>query len=199
MIERLSFCLNCGDRFGAPERDCQNPSPGKPYVDCGRGGHMFTKGNIHLDPPGAVRKHIGFTGSRFGMTDNQHSEVAFLIAMLGGFDILITAHHGDCIGSDAEFHELARRCGALVEVHPGPANDVARQAGCWGNVRHPAKKHMRRNMDIVLASEVMIATPHGAWEQTIGGTWRTVEMARQEKKPLVIVWPNGSMTKERWI
>ncbi|HMG12582.1 MAG TPA: hypothetical protein VK571_05385 [Gemmatimonadaceae bacterium] len=131
MIERLSFCLNCGDRFGAPERDCQNPSPGKPYVDCGRGGHMFTKGNIHTDPPGAVRKHIGFTGTRFGMTDNQHSEVAFLLAMLGGFDILITSHHGDCIGSDAEFHELARRCGALVEVHPGPANDVARQAGCF--------------------------------------------------------------------
>lgn len=40
-----SVCRNCGDRFDGPVRDCPNPSPGKPYVDCGRGGHWFE------DPP----------------------------------------------------------------------------------------------------------------------------------------------------
>lgn len=34
-------CRNCGDSFTAPERDCPKPSPGRPYQECGRGGHMF--------------------------------------------------------------------------------------------------------------------------------------------------------------
>lgn len=41
-IDESDFvCTNCGDRFDGPERDCPNPSPGEPYKDCGRGGHMF--------------------------------------------------------------------------------------------------------------------------------------------------------------
>lgn len=36
------WCVRCGDAFEAPERDCPNPAPGRPYVDCGRGGHMFS-------------------------------------------------------------------------------------------------------------------------------------------------------------
>ena len=34
-------CKTCGDTFDAPERDCPNPAPGTPLVDCGRGGHTF--------------------------------------------------------------------------------------------------------------------------------------------------------------
>jgi hypothetical protein len=36
-------CRNCGDRTDAPERPCPDPSPGIPYVDCGRGGHFFDR------------------------------------------------------------------------------------------------------------------------------------------------------------
>lgn len=35
------WCENCGDAFDGPERDCPHPSPGRPYKECGRGGHMF--------------------------------------------------------------------------------------------------------------------------------------------------------------
>ena len=43
------YCENCGDPFDDDfpverYRDyprCPNPSPGKPLVDCGVGGHMF--------------------------------------------------------------------------------------------------------------------------------------------------------------
>lgn len=35
-------CSTCGDSIDDPERECPSPSNGKPYVDCGRGGHMFT-------------------------------------------------------------------------------------------------------------------------------------------------------------
>lgn len=36
-----TICRNCGDSYAAPERPCPKPAPGVPFVDCGRGGHMF--------------------------------------------------------------------------------------------------------------------------------------------------------------
>jgi hypothetical protein len=35
------WCENCGDAFTGPERDCPKPAKGRPYKECGRGGHMF--------------------------------------------------------------------------------------------------------------------------------------------------------------
>ena len=49
------FCRNCGDPFDADAeaaalrqphgawRPCPNPSPGRPLVDCGIGGHMYSE------------------------------------------------------------------------------------------------------------------------------------------------------------
>lgn len=48
------YCRNCGDPFdeaaeraavGLPSawRPCPNPSPGRPMVDCGVGGHMYDR------------------------------------------------------------------------------------------------------------------------------------------------------------
>ena len=50
------YCCNCGDPFdhdaenaavrkpSGTWRPCPNPSPGRPLVDCGIGGHMYTAG-----------------------------------------------------------------------------------------------------------------------------------------------------------
>lgn len=37
------WCSRCGDAFDEPLRDCPNPALGKPFVDCGVGGHMFDR------------------------------------------------------------------------------------------------------------------------------------------------------------
>ena len=37
------WCSRCGDAFDGPVRDCPMPAPGRPFVDCGRGGHMFDR------------------------------------------------------------------------------------------------------------------------------------------------------------
>ncbi len=153
-------------------------------------------------------RHIGFTGTRHGMTVAQRAEVASLVATFARsppaeadveFYPRLVCHHGDCIGADSEFHDIARSVDALIEIHPGPLHDHQRQAGRWGHVRHPALPHMRRNKIIVLESEVMIATPFEAEEQLRGGTWSTIRMARAAKRPLAIVWPNGTHNKERWL
>jgi hypothetical protein len=130
------------------------------------------------------------------MTPDQRSAVARLIAATAGPEPFF-AHHGDCIGADAEFHELClAHPGAKILVHPGPLHDRARQAGCVGLERRESMPHMQRNANIVLASTVMIAAPWEDSERVHGGTWGTVRMARVAKRPLMIAYPSGSVV--RW-
>lgn len=140
---------------------------------------------------------IGFTGTRYGMTTAQIIEVRKIVAMFAGIG-QIECHHGDCVGADAQFHRIAHDCGARIEVHPGPLDDIARQAGCLGDVRHRAYRHMTRNRHIVDAASLVIAAPWKGAEQSRGGTWRTVKMAREASTPLAIVWSSGAVTRERW-
>jgi hypothetical protein len=141
---------------------------------------------------------IGFTGTRHGMTPPQRAAVAAILEPLaepGGF----VAHHGDCIGADAEFHDLCRELPqSFIVVHPGPLDDLPNQAGRVGDERRLPVPHMRRNKNIVMASTVMIAAPLEVAQQPYGGTWRTIEMTRKAKRPLAIVWRDGAVTDERW-
>lgn len=109
------------------------------------------------------------------------------------------AHHGDCVGADAEFHDLCRAEPlSNIVVHPGPLEDLPNQAGCTGDLRRENEPHMRRNKNIVMASTVMIAAPLEPAEQARGGTWRTIEMAQKAKRPLAITWRDGAVTRENW-
>jgi len=67
---RQLVCSNCGDTADGPERDCPKPSPGRPYVDCGRGGHMFDK----VKPPPKVQVRTEADGRvALAVDDNQNS------------------------------------------------------------------------------------------------------------------------------
>lgn len=131
--------------------------------------------------------HIGFTGTRRGMTEEQKAQVKLILNSLAG-----TLHHGDCIGADAEAHEIARSCGLNIVVHP-PEIDTLR-AWCLGDFIHPARPYLTRNREIVMTSEVMICCPKEA-ETRRSGTWATIRKARAEKKKGWIVWPNGEIEK----
>lgn len=141
---------------------------------------------------------IGFTGTRHGMTPSQRSAVTAIVqevARGAGF----VAHHGDCVGADAEFHDLCRMEPlSVIVVHPGPLDDLPGQAGRIGDSRREPLSHMRRNKNIVMVSTVMIAAPFEMTEQAHGGTWRTIEMARRAKRPLAIIWRDGAVAKEKW-
>jgi hypothetical protein len=147
------------------------------------------------DSPGEVI-HVGFTGTRHGMTAEQRAAVT---AILGELTALgpVVGHHGDCIGSDAEFHDLCREREARVIVHPGPDTD-SDHAGKAADERLEPLTHMKRNKQLVLATQVMIATPFEMTEQEFGGTWKTIGMARKAKRPLAIVLRDGAVTRENW-
>jgi hypothetical protein len=58
--------------------------------------------------------HLGFTGTRHGMTEAQLAAYRTLITEIGPH----TLHHGDCIGSDAMANAASRATGNRTESHP---------------------------------------------------------------------------------
>jgi hypothetical protein len=145
---------------------------------------------------------IGFTGTRHGMTVEQLRTLEWLLDELARTEPVFAAHHGDCVGADAQFHDLLADLTGdhtiHIVVHPGPAYDTARQAGRVGHERRDPLPHLMRNHNIVTESTVVIAAPRELDEQR-GGTWATIRMARRAGKPLAIVHPRGRvLERERW-
>ena len=132
--------------------------------------------------------HVGFTGTRYGMTVKQREQVTALVHDLTSGPL--TFHHGDCVGADAEFHRIALDNGGRVVIHP--PIDKAHRAFCKpADEWRMACTHLARNRAIVIEATVMIATPYEMDRQMRGGTWYTIDRAERAGKPLVVVQPNG--------
>lgn len=137
---------------------------------------------------------VGFTGSR--------DEAMPTLPQIVRVDELLFifqpqhAHHGDCINSDEWFH---LRCTGPYknnpQVHVHPPEDDKYRAFCEGDVMYEPKPYMARNQDIVDASNVLIATPHGP-EVMHSGTWATIRRARKKGIPIYIAMPNGKVIRE---
>lgn len=138
-------------------------------------------------------KSIGFTGTRKGMTSIQREIVRSLVES----EAPKMAHHGDCLGADAEFNEICADIGIPTWLHP--CNIDSQRAFCQRGVRYieQAKPPLDRNHDIVDKSDMVIATPGTQHEIPRSGTWATIRYARKSKgKNLVIVLPDGeTLTK----
>ena len=80
-------------------------------------------------------------------------------------------------------------------MHP-PVDDADRARCDHDELREPLT-HMKRNKAIVTEAQLMMAVPRDMTEQEYGGTWKTVGMARKQKKALVIVFPDGT-TQGEW-
>lgn len=133
---------------------------------------------------------LGFTGTRFGMTDEQKAVIRSLFATINRVEL----HHGDCVGADADAHEIARQLGGHVVIHP-PVSESHR-ANCAGDELRARKTHFARNRDIVQETKILIATPFTMQEEDRGGTWYTVNYARKVGRWLIIIWPDGSVKEE---
>jgi hypothetical protein len=135
---------------------------------------------------------LGFTGTHQGMQNSQKETIARLV----GFFVPDEAHHGDCVGADADFHDIVRQeTNAVIVVHP-PTNPK-RRAWKAGDFVLPVKPYMVRDDDIINESDLMLATPFQVNEQGRGsGTWAVIRHTRKAKKPLIIVWPDGSICPE---
>jgi len=131
---------------------------------------------------------IGFTGTQEGMSEKQMATVWWLLGRGPG-----EIHHGDCIGADAQIHEMAKGLGLKIIVHP--PSDPKKRAFCQGydEIREE-KGYLDRNHDIVNETELLLAVPRTPYEITRSGTWATIRYGRDKPKmDVAIVLPDGSI------
>ena len=137
---------------------------------------------------------LGFTGSRNGLTANQHQNI------FEGLQIVkpVEVHHGDCVGADAQFHAI---CYSLFPdirfvIHP-PKNEKLRAFCKAGNVTIlPAKDYLQRDLDIVLASHRLWGAPSTDKRAKGSGTWATIGYGLAYERPTMLFAPDGIM---RWL
>lgn len=143
-----------------------------------------------------MKGHIGFTGTQRGMTEKQKQELSQWLNILhkGG---MTHFHHGDCVGADAEAHEIAYTLGYNISLH-SPSDEKKRAFSGFTENRYglymrvtvwPAKPYLERNHDIVDACEEMIACPGEPDEVLRSGTWATIRYARKMGVRLIIIRP----------
>ncbi len=148
----------------------------------------------------AVTIHVGFTGTRIGMSVLQCHKVELLLDAIkfsprntGEGDIEeVVGHHGLCEGADMEFDQMCADRGFVVDQHPGPDHGPLVMLGHHRMICEP-KPHLARNRDIVDISRAVIAAPPTALPQVRGGTWSTINYAREVGRPCAVVRPDGSV------
>lgn len=137
---------------------------------------------------------LGFTGTKIGMTHEQKLLVRHQLLEMSPARVV----HGDCVGADDDFDRIAVQLGLLRELYPSDATSYRargdlRQPELLFAVHEPAPP-LRRNVLIVRSATQMLACPKGP-EERRSGTWATVRRAVQDGKPVLVIWPDGNVSR----
>jgi hypothetical protein len=126
---------------------------------------------------------IGFTGNRYGLRQDQKTQIEALLDKYNH----ITVSHGDCVGSDTDFHQLCisykyTHPEKKITVHIYPPDNPRLRGFNKGDVVMPEKPYLQRNMDIIKNCDLLIACPVDKnKEEQRSGTWSTIRQARKLK------------------
>lgn len=121
---------------------------------------------------------LGFTGTRSGMTIGQvyHLRRYLLFQAPGEF------HHGDCVGADAEAHDLVRKLLPNCRIIVHPCYITSARAYRQGDEILPPKEPLARNKDIVDICDLLVAVPATKQDVVRSGTWATIRYAERVGK-----------------
>lgn len=137
-------------------------------------------------------KTIGFSGTRYGMTDIQRIE---LVKILLNHYPFYSIRAGNCIGADEEFNKIIFTIFPKVQriSHP-PINKSLCSQVPYTLYEEP-KDYLERNKDIINYSTIFIACPDGLVEKLRSGTWQAIRYAKTTKHLIykIIVFPDGSI------
>jgi len=141
---------------------------------------------------------LGFTGTREGLTERQEERLRELMAFCLMTEEITEAHHGDCIGGDEQFHNLALEL-EIPKIVIHPPIDSKLRAWCSDDnfgtidvVLLPERPYLRRNRNIIRDTDRIIGCPKESIEPGVKrgqGTWSTIRQARDRDKLLEIIWP----------
>jgi hypothetical protein len=126
---------------------------------------------------------IGFTGTQLGMS--QHQEEQFVLKM---FELNPTEfHHGDCIGADADAHDIVREFFPDVKIVGHiPESNAKRAFKKCDEYRNPLP-YLIRNHNIVDETEFLFGSPKADSEELRSGTWSTIRYARKLNRPHTVL------------
>lgn len=139
-----------------------------------------------------MRVHVGFTGTRKGMSERQKNKLVEIFTDFRNGGDQIVFHHGDCEGSDAEADLIARNFKAEIHIHP--PNNPKNRAFCYqeGDHIYPEKPYLVRDRDIVDAVQMMLAAPKDDKREEFrgSGTWASYRYAKKQNhnigRPIVV-------------
>jgi hypothetical protein len=116
---------------------------------------------------------------------SQHQKEQFVLKMLE----LNPAefHHGDCIGADAEAHDIVREFFPNVRIIAHPPIIKSKRAFKKADESKEPKEYLIRNHEIVDAVEYMFGAPKTDMEELRSGTWATIRYSRKMNKPITIL------------
>lgn len=132
---------------------------------------------------------IGFTGNRHGLNSEQREQILVILNKYQNLTVL----HGDCIGSDTEFHEICTEYNKIhpdkkIEIHIYPPNNPILRAFNQGDLIMPEKYYLDRNLDILKNSDILIACPIDKNKEELrSGTWSTIRRAKKLNIPTLLM------------
>ena len=124
---------------------------------------------------------IGFTGNRYGLKPEQEEQIKLI---LDKYDNIILSH-GDCVGSDTDFHKLCMNYKNThpqkkIMIHIFPPNNSKLRAFNQGDLLMDEKPFLVRNLNIIKNSFVLIACPVDKNKEVLrSGTWSTIRKAKK--------------------
>lgn len=124
---------------------------------------------------------IGFTGTQRGLSPGQATFLRSTLLEHNPTEF----HHGDCVGADAEAHEIVRELLPQCKIIIHPPTVPHKQAFCHGDETRVNKPYLQRNRCIVDSVDLLIAAPWTNEEQLRSGTWATIRYARKVKRYII--------------
>ena len=140
---------------------------------------------------------IGFTGTREGMTLAQKEVVAYLLRNIEMKSFIDHVSHGDCIGADADFDEIASKMNIVRWAYPSNISSMRAHTEDRGAILAiEPRPPLERNVMISVGAKYLIACTKSPDEQVRSGTWHAVRCARKNKTTIYIVFPDGTLKVE---
>lgn len=126
---------------------------------------------------------IGFTGTQIGMSQSQKEQFVLQLYELNPTEF----HHGDCIGADAEAHDIVREFFPDVKIvgHIPKSNGKRAFRKC-DEYRDPLP-YLERDRKIVDETEFLFGAPKTDDEILRSGTWATIRYSKKIAKPRKIL------------
>jgi hypothetical protein len=118
---------------------------------------------------------VGITGTREGMSQAQKEQFVLKLHELSPTEF----HHGDCLGADAEGHDIVREFFPNVKIHVHPPKSDYMRARRKGDVMYEPDDYIPRDYRIVDMTEFMFGAPLTDKEIIRSGTWTTIRYTRK--------------------